>query len=247
MSFNLSGLNPVVIERIYPFFNDLLISQRQNIHSIYIVGSSITPDFDERLSDINSVFVFHRIDFDLLRSISLLGKRYYKKKIAAPLLMTVDYIYESLDVFPVELLEFKLIHQIVYGDDIFNRLEIDRHYLRLQCEREIKSRMIGLRQGYISSLTKKENLADMISRFIIGYIPILRAIIYLSGEEPSIKRSDVVKRFSEICSIETESLNRAFLHRERLMGLSFDELDKMFESLYIMVEKTGKFINEILP
>lgn len=247
MSFNLLGLNPVVIERIYPFFNDLLISQKQNIHSIYIVGSSITPDFDEIVSDINSVFVFHKIDIDLLRSISLLGKRYYKKKIAAPLLMTVDYIFESLDVFPVELLEFKLIHHTAYGDDIFKRIEIDRHYLRLQCEREIKSRMIGLHQGYISSLTKKENLADIISRFIIGYIPILRAIIYLFGEEPSIKRFDVMKRFREISSIETESLNMAFLYRKKLIGLSYDELDKMFESLYMMVEKTGKFINEILP
>ena len=66
--------------------------------------------------------------------------------------MTPEYIRTSLDVFPVEFLNFKLIHATVFGEDIFESLEINRMDLRRQCERELKVKLVSLRQGYISSL-----------------------------------------------------------------------------------------------
>lgn len=244
MNINLSGLSPVVSEKVSPFFKDIL-NLFSNVHSICIVGSSITPDFDEKISDINSLIIFNSFDIKTLGLISDLGKKYCKKRISAPLIMTLDYIYESIDVFPIEMLEFKLIHKTIYGEDIFNNIDINKEDLRLQCEREIKAKLIGLCQGYISSLGKKENIADTISRFIIGYIPLLRAVIYLLGKEPPIERSDVIKEFSILSSVQSESLSKAFSFRTVLRKLSLGELNGLFESLYDMVTKTGKFVNEI--
>ena len=58
--------------------------------------------------------------------------------ISAPLIMTPDYIQKSLDVFPVEFLNFRLIHHTLLGKDILGELEIDRGNMQRQCEREIK-------------------------------------------------------------------------------------------------------------
>ena len=91
------------------------------------------------------------MDLDFLDLLAPLGKKYGKKQIAAPLIMTPKYIDESSDVFPMEFLNIKLLHYPVFGNDIFKNLEISASYLRRQCERELKARLIGLRQGYISA------------------------------------------------------------------------------------------------
>lgn len=61
-----------------------------------------------------------------------------------------------------------------------------------------------------SSLGKKENIVEAISRFIVKYMPLLRAIINLFGKESPVKRSEVIKDFSLISSIQSEPLVRHF-------------------------------------
>jgi len=138
-------LKHVAAEKFKPFQEDILSRYPDNIHSITIIGSSLTDDFDSENSDINSVFVLHRMDLKFLELLAPLGKKYRKKKVAAPLIMTREYIDKSLDVFPLEFMNIKLLHKTVLGDDLFQGLEIDISDLRLQCERELKVTLIGLR------------------------------------------------------------------------------------------------------
>lgn len=241
----LEGLNRVVSGRITPFIEDMLREYSASIHSIHIVGSAVTPDFNEKTSNVNSVIILHKINFDFIRFLTSLGKKYSKKGIAAPLIMTLEYVYDSLDVFPVEFHDFRLIHRTVFGEDIFGGLVIERGYLRLQCEREIKARLIGLRQSYISSFGEKDRLANILSQFIVGYMPIIRAIIYLLGKEPPAKRHDAVKTFNELTSIEAGVLEKLLLLRSNAIKPSLKELHQMFEQFYAVLESTGKVVDEI--
>ena len=123
---NLEQLRPGAAKKISPFFNEILDKYMETIHSIHVTGTAVTDDFDDKVSDVNSVFVLNKMDLKFLELLAPLGKKYSTKKVAAPLIMTPEYIHSSLDVFPVEFLNFRLIHSTVYGDDILNNLEIDR-------------------------------------------------------------------------------------------------------------------------
>jgi len=144
---DLNALQPKAAEKVLPFLKDMLAGNAPLIHSIHVTGTSLTADFDESLSDINSVVVLNRMDLTFLESLAPLGKKYGKQKIAAPLIMTPEYIDSSLDVFPIEFLNFKLVHTTVSGEDLLAALEIDQMDLRLQCERDIKSKLIWLRRS----------------------------------------------------------------------------------------------------
>ena len=106
---NLEKLSTVVSQKTKPFIDEILNKYFENIHSIHIVGSAVTEDFNEKTSDINSVFVLKKMDLKFIELLAPLGKRYKKKGIAAPLIMTPEYINNSLDVFPIEFLDFILI------------------------------------------------------------------------------------------------------------------------------------------
>ena len=96
----LEKLKPAAAKRIKPFLEELLTGYREKIDSIHITGTAVTDDFDEKISDVNSVIVLVKMDLKFLELLAPLGKKYGKQRVAAPLIMTPEYIKSSLDVFP---------------------------------------------------------------------------------------------------------------------------------------------------
>lgn len=244
-NLNVTGLNPAVAGTITPMLEDLLGEHAANIHSFHLVGSAVIPDYNEKLSDINSVLVLKTMDLRVLVFLAPLGKKYGRKRIAAPLVMTPEYIETSLDAFPVEFLDFKLIHKTVYGHDLLQGLRITMPNLRLQCEREIKTKLIGLRQGYVSSLGKKEEIAAVLVRSFTGSMALFRAIITLLGKEPPIPRTDVITMLGAATGINTDIFESLLMLKTKLLKPSEQELASFFERYYKTLEAAGKIIDDL--
>lgn len=244
IEINLEGLNPIVSEKIGPFFRDILKRYADNLHSLHIIGSAVTPDFHKDRSDINSLIILNKMSLEFIEFLAPLGRKYGKKRIAAPLIMTVEYLQRSLDVFPVEFHDFRLIHKTIAGEDIIKGLQINKENLRLQCEREIKARLLGLVQGYISSAGDKELITSTLIRSFTGCIPLLRAIIYLLGKEPPVLRSDVIKAFKEV-SVDFSVFEEMALLRNKEIKPSIRELNRLFERYNNSLEVLSKTIDEL--
>jgi len=244
-TLNLAGLPLIVADKISPMMDDLLGQHVANIHSIHITGSAVIADYNEKLSDINSVVVLHQMDLEFIEFLAPLGKKYGKKKIAAPLVMTPLYIEDSLDAFPMEFLDFKLIHKTIHGPDLFSDLKIVPTDLRLQCEREIKTKQIHLRQGYISSLGKKELLSALLVKSFTGSMALFRAVISLLGKEPPIPRQQVIHLFKEATGVDTAVFEQILLLKSGNIKLSEQELHALFKQYYNAIESTGKTIDAL--
>jgi len=244
-NINLEKLNLHAAKKIKPFFQEILDKYPENIHSIYVTGTAITDDFDIKRSDINSIFILKDMDLKFLKLLAPLGNKYSRHKVAAPLIMTPDYIQTSLDVFPVEFLNFKLIHAAVYGDDILKDIEIGRVDLRLQCERELKTKLILLRQGYISSLGDRKLLTENVVNSITGYIPLFRGIIMLLGKEPPVSQGRVITAISEATGINTDIFAKVLKEKHERIKLSIEDLHTLFEVYYTATEELGSMVNEI--
>lgn len=242
---NLEKLNTLAANKIKPFLDEILSRYKNKIHSIHITGTATNDDFDEKVSDVNSIIVLKKMDLQFLELLAPLGKKYRKQKVAAPLIMTPDYIKTSLDVFPIEFLNFKLIHSTVRGEDIWESIEIHRMDLRHQCERELKTKLIWLRQGYLSSMGDRKMLIDGFTSSITGYIPLFRGIISLLGKEPPVIQSKVMASLSKATNINTEVFSKILRIRHEKVRLSIDELNTIFEDYYSATEKIGKIVDEI--
>lgn len=242
---NLNGLNPFVQQRFKPFLEDIIGRLKQQIHSVHIVGSAVTDDFNEKTSDINSIVVLNEMKMNLLKPIAPLGGVYRKKGISSPLFMTPHYISRSLDTFPVEFLNFKIMHRTVFGEDILNDISICPEYLRIQCEREIKVRLIGLRQGYVSSTGKDDLLRDLLIRFITGIIPLFRAILFLLKNDPPLLRKDALRKTSEVFGIDAGPFEKLLLLKSEVIKPYGNELHDIFIRVYEETEKLEKAMDEL--
>ena len=234
------NLNPDISARYKPFLDIVLQHHHDKLHSVHIFGSALTQDYDPKISDINSVMVLQKMDLKFLELLAPLGKKYGKKGVAAPLIMTPTYIHKSLDVFPIEFLNMKLFHQTVFGEDIFQDVNIENSDLRFQCERELKVKLIGLRQGYISAAGDRNILTRGFIDSIAGYMPLFKGIIFLLGKEVPQNNSEILSVLEEISGVPTNVFKWVLNHKKQKTRPSIDQLNTVFEDYYEAIEKLGE-------
>jgi hypothetical protein len=239
------NLKADIADRFKPFLDKVLEHHQDLIHSVHIVGSALTRDFDPGVSDINSVIVLKKMDLKFLAFLAPLGKKFGRKRIAAPLIMTPEYIDASLDVFPIEFFNIQQLHYTVYGDDIWLDLNIEKSDLRRQCEQELKVKLIGLRQGYISAAGDQKILARGFAESFSGYMPLFKAIIMLLGKAPPRDNADILSVLEEISGVPTEVFKQVLHQKKQKTRPSIEQLNLVFEDYYAAIEKLGDFTDAI--
>jgi len=233
------------MERFRPFLEEILKERSAVIDSIHITGSALTADYNPKRSDINSVIVLKEPDLDFFEFLAPLGKKYGKRSVAAPLVITPSDIHTSLDVFPLEFLNIRLLHKTVHGTDCFQDIEIAPADLRGQCEREIRSRLIGLRQAYLSSAADPRVLTEAFVSTISGYIPLFRGILYLSGAAPPLENQGVLDALDRASLLDTEVFRTVLKAKNSQKKIAAESLGQVFRKYSEALETLGGRIDAL--
>ncbi|MBI2470780.1 MAG: hypothetical protein HYV59_06000 [Planctomycetes bacterium] len=238
---NIPAQTQTVIE---PFLKDILANYKEDILSIYIIGSAVTKGFHPKYSDINTVIVVKGIKLPFYDFIAFLGKRYGKKRIRAPLIVTREYINRSLEVFPLEFLEMKLIHQLVYGEDVLKDIKLEKADIRLQCERELKGKLQHLCQGYVKAMGDKTALTDLFVASLSGYFPLFRGILFLYDHEIPKEKGDVLSALNECCDVDTNVFRNLMDIRAHNFYPHIEALKELFKNLYRVLDTITRKVDE---
>lgn len=243
-NFDLSGINEYAKKRVEPFFNEIFSAYEGAISSLYIIGSTVTKDFNPTVSDINTLVILNEMNSEIFDFLALRGKKFGRRRIRAPLVMTRSYIGYSLDVFPIEFLEMHLINKLVYGEDILNGLRFEKRNLRLQCERELKGRLQIIRQGYLKCLANKRILRDFFVGLFSGFIPVFRAILYLYNRELPKDALGVLDALEQTTGLDTQLFRELYKIKRQTLKPGLSELKRMFCDLTNFFEKASIKIDE---
>lgn len=242
---NLDSLRDEIRDRVKTFSEKIISAFGDNLHSISIVGSSLTEDFRPGQSDINTVLVLCKQSLDSLNTLARMARSMNKKRVAVPLLMTPEYIERSRDVFGIEFLDFQLTHKTIFGDDPFTSLTIVKTDVRLQCERELKATLIRLRQGYIAAAANKRLVRDILASAAGGLVPLLRAILWLKDIDRPVLAEQVFKKAASEFSIKADSLIDAKKWRHKRPFQQKSEFTSVFESIYANVERLASIVDKL--
>jgi hypothetical protein len=137
------------------------------------------------------------------------------------------------------------LHLTVFGEDIFIDLNINKSDLRRQCEQELKVKLIGLRQGYISAAGDQKILARGFAESFSGYMPLFKAIILLLGKVPPRNNADILSALEDISGVRTEVFKRVLDQKRKKTRPSLEQLNLVFEDYYAAIEKLGDFTDAI--
>ncbi len=203
-----------------------------NAKALVLFGAVATESFDPSRQTARSVLVVDRVDLAMLRRLAEHGTKLGKAHITAPLVMTPSYIKDSLDTFPLELIEIMQKHITVFGEDHFADLSFEDSHVRLQCEREFKVILIGLRQGLLAAAGREKFIGALEMDVGEGLLRTLRGLLWLKGQKDPKPAKEVIDAMEKIADRKLKGVRTA-LDSAAHHGWS------EFESLYSDVEALG--------
>ncbi|RLA98479.1 MAG: hypothetical protein DRG83_14445 [Deltaproteobacteria bacterium] len=169
--------------------------------SVILYGSAAGKDYVSGKSSVDLLVVLTDQGINKLALLFPHLKLFRKKRITIPLLLTEQFIKTSLDTFPVEFLNMKLQYKLITGKDVLFDLAIDRSWLRTQCERELKGKLLYLRQGFVETEGKAKPLRLLIFHSLKTFLFLFNALIYLKDREIPKTRREKIHLLSELFDI----------------------------------------------
>ncbi|MBI4619132.1 MAG: hypothetical protein HY739_03045 [Desulfobacterales bacterium] len=219
------------------FGNDLL--------SIALYGSGATGDYVPKKSDLNFLIVLTEEGINTLEKAFKVVSKWRKRKVSIPLFLTKSYITSSLDTFPVEFLNMKLNHTLVFGEDVLANLSFEKGDLRVQCERELKAKLLHLRKGYLETSQRAVNIRLLIAHSIPAFIAIFRALLCLKDIEVPAKREETVSRVCEEFDLDHGLFSTLLSVKDREKRLSKGEMDWLIQRYISEVRRLSSIVDKM--
>jgi hypothetical protein len=187
-----------------------VFSQRLVMAALY--GSASTGTFSKDVSDINILAAVSSLTpDDLSRAVSL-GKKSFSSYRITPLLLTVEELENSSDVFPVEYLEIRETMKLLYGTSLFDGIEPGRQNIRHQVETMTRGALNALRQIILLSSGSGRTFSQELRSWSGRQMPLLKALLRLSEKKPDPQR--YVEQAEELLGCSLDSLKRVKSLRE---------------------------------
>jgi hypothetical protein len=218
----------------------------EDLVSIILYGSAAGRHYRPGKSDINFMVVLSNAGIDRLDRAFPLIKKWGKRKVAVPLFLTENYVETSLDVFPIEYLNFKRNHVLVHGKDVLETLKFEPDMVRLQCEREIKGKLLILRQAFLETAGEARLLKNVAVQSLGAFLAIFEALLYLKGTPVPENRRDVFRAVAESFDLDASLFDALQDIKEESRKVSDGEMLRLFRdylkaarNLAMMVDQMG--------
>jgi predicted nucleotidyltransferase len=228
-----------------PLTQDYLKVFGKELVSLILYGSAASGSYIRGKSDINLLVVLTVAGMDKLGDAPEMVKMWKKRRVAVPLMMTKSFINSSLDCYPIEFLNMKNNHIIIYGENVLRDLIFNPADLRLQIERELKGKLILLRQGYLDVEGKERQLKQLIGHSFTAFTSIFNALLYLKNNAIPQDRRNTIKELANYFAIDTDVFIQCADVREGKNNLSGEDVIRLFKRYVQEVEKIGNIVDEL--
>jgi predicted nucleotidyltransferase len=152
--------------------------------SAVLYGSAARGEYRAGVSDINLMLIVDSLDPGSLRRLSGALDEFRRERQAPPLLMQRDEWLRAVDVFPIEIADMQLAREVLRGADPLEGLRVHPGDLRRALERELRGKLIRLRQTYALHAASPGALGDAAGRTVGSIAALLRTALLLYRSDP---------------------------------------------------------------
>ena len=163
-----------------------------NLKTVVLYGSAVTPEFVAQHSDLNVLCLVERAGTAELEALHGVAEWWTRAVNPAPLVFTLDELNRSADVFAIELLDMKMRHRILLGEDFLAAFEVPMAFHRLQVERELRTGWLRLRQTILAAPQKRKDHLGIMLASVSTFCALFRHALFALGQPmPETKRQAV--------------------------------------------------------
>jgi hypothetical protein len=162
----------------------------------------------------------------------------------APLLLAVEEFEHSLDTFPLEFGAILASYRVVAGPDPFEGLQVDPAHHRRACERQARSHLLHLREGYLETEGRGDAIADLIVDSAAPLAGIVEGLARLRGLE--VRGTDAVRETESVLGLGSGAIGD-------IVGLiggpppSADRARELFPRYLNAIERLTRYLDGWTP
>ncbi|MBW3631327.1 MAG: nucleotidyltransferase domain-containing protein [Gemmatimonadetes bacterium] len=180
--------------------------------AVLLYGSAARGDYRAGVSDLNLLVILRSADAATLRLGSALAREWATEGNPPPLILGEAEWRASADVFPIEYTDIREAHLVLHGEHPFGGLDIGWGNLRLQCEHELKSKQIRLREHYLL-VESGEDVGKLLVQSFPTFLTLFRTALRLAGREVPRAPDEVVGSIAALAGFAPEPFRA--VHRAR--------------------------------
>lgn len=221
-----------------------------SLKSAALFGSAIGKHYVPGKSDVNIVLIFDSVGIELLKSLRDVFKKYVKKLKGRPVVVDLEFITDSVDVFPMEFYEWRDRSRVIYGENLLANVEISPENLRLQIEENLRGKRMKMAQAFFDMDPKKKQLQPFLEETLPNFITVLRNVLRLMGEPANRDAFGLIDAVEEKAGVSLSRMKRLQRMKVDEVKLGAQELEITFggymdelKELIVFVDKfdgTGK-------
>lgn len=230
------------VERVVsPFLAQADTTMRDGYGAV-LYGSAARGDFIPGWSDINLLVLADTLPPATLRGLGSALGEWRKTSPEPPLLITRAEWSRASDVFPIEITDMRAAHKVLRGDDPLTGLTVQPADLRAELERELRGKLVRLRQGYAARAGDSAALGAMAARSASTVLVLLRGLLTLEGRPTPPDPLQLASAAAAMMGIEGEAFLGVVRHRgEKRWRCGEDE----FEAYLDAVRRATGFVDQL--
>ncbi|MEJ2627991.1 MAG: hypothetical protein P8078_05505 [bacterium] len=217
----------------------------KEVKAIILYGSAATEEYIPGKSDVNFLVCLSESGIEKINIVSVKVRSWQGHNISVPLFLTTSYIQESLDSFPVEFFNISQTYQVIQGEDILKDLKFNKKDVRLQCERELKGKLLTLRQGYILTRGKRKKMSALINESMVTFTSIFKALLFLKDSEVPVKKSDVILSMCREFDLDESIFSILLAHRNNSVKVSKEQLQAILKKYIKEIQNLSKAVDSL--
>ncbi len=174
---------------------NLSASLGDRLHGVVLYGSAARGDYQKASSDLNILVILVDLEPATLAALEPAFTKWSRQGQPPPRIFSPAMIADAADVFPVEFLDIRDHHVLLKGSDPFGNLAIGLDSLRLQCEKELREKMMRLREGYVVAHSRAKRIERLMADSYSSFAALFRGCLHLLGGEVPKHNDEVVAAF----------------------------------------------------
>lgn len=176
----------------------------ERLVSVVLYGPQAHGDSYLAISQLNLMVVTSDLSTETLRMLGDPVHWWLKRRQPWPRLFSTDLIRDSVDIYPIEFLDITRHHRVLHGTDPLSGVQVEVAHLRLQCERELREKLMRLREGYVESRGKARALRALLAVSYPSFALVWRGCLHLVGAPVPLHDGEVAQALCARLELDPE-------------------------------------------
>ena len=226
------------------FANDLAVALPDRLRSIVLYGSTARSEFQPGWSDVNVLVFADRVDESLLVGAAPVMNAHEDARVT-PLVLTWEERPRAADAFAIELLDMQDAHILLWGDEPFEGTSVETHALRLQAERELRSRLATLDSRLLRVAHDERAIGQLLAVALPSFVTYMRAALRLGGRSVPTTMRSVIAEAAQLVGAPDAGLNAALDARSGSSNWRVSLANPVVSQYRTAVQRTASWVDSI--